>query len=152
MRVSSVSISQALRGALRLLLRRDEAAPVCSFCGQGSDTGRSIIAGPGVAICDQCAYASLSIAAGHGDGSIPPGLRAIDIMVFADPMCLLPAYRPSLAADIAQVAARVDCAVVGWSFNCGSQTGDYLAVRLACHEGASDAQICARFIGAYLSA
>ena len=53
--VSPPSLFQRLRAATRILLVRGDAAIVCSFCGRDKAQTQWIVAGPGIAICWECA-------------------------------------------------------------------------------------------------
>ena len=47
--------AERFRAVYRLLTKRGDAAVHCSFCGCNREKGCPIVAGPGVAICWECA-------------------------------------------------------------------------------------------------
>ncbi|WP_191084032.1 ClpX C4-type zinc finger protein [Roseococcus microcysteis] len=146
-----MTVKERVQGAIRILFGRKENVPTCSFCGRSRLSGETIVAGPGVAICESCAFMALDQVATQNDPAAPQGLIEIGLMPLYEAVCLLPAQRATLADDLAAAAARVPCHLLGWSYSCSSRTGDYLAVRVACTEDVDKDLVPERFHAALFS-
>lgn len=145
-----ITIRERIAGALRMLLGRGDDALACSFCGRSAASGETIVAGPAVAICAPCAYVALDAVASRGDDPPHPSLSEISVMPLLEPVCLLPARRATLAADLADAAAGASCRLLGWSYACNSRIGDQMAVRLGHEDEVTGEQVSAQFIARFI--
>lgn len=135
---SSVAPLERIRGAARMLFGRGDDAFACSFCGRGKHAGETIVCGPGVAICAGCAHLALHAVTSATDAQTRTGEKGVGVLVHDVPASLLPAYRATLEADLAAAAVCVQGRLLGWSYTCDHEAGDWIAVSLARSETAAD--------------
>lgn len=135
---SRVAPLERIRGAARMLFGRGDNAIACSFCGRGKHAGETIVYGPGVAICAGCAHFALHVVTAGTDAQARAVEQVIGVTVHDVPASLLPACRATLEADLVAAAACVQGRLLGWSYTCDHEAGDWIAVSLARSETAAD--------------
>jgi ClpX C4-type zinc finger len=54
-----------------MTVAQDQAIASCSFCGKANTEVRSLVAGPGIYICDECVSLCVVIVRDHKKGSVP---------------------------------------------------------------------------------
>jgi ribosomal protein L37AE/L43A len=141
--------TERLRAAFRLLTKRGDDAVVCSFCGQGRDKLSHIIAGPGVAICWDCARIATDIAYDSVMDPATTGKTRFTVSPILEPGEKLKAPQRNALHDIlTQQAAGHNCELLTWHYICGYQAiGDYLGFDVA-HANNADVRALQRAVKA----
>ena len=145
----NISFVERLLAARRILFGIGDNAACCSFCGRSKLSGETIVAGPGVAICGRCAHLSFNLIALQDDAAAPQSKVLTEVMLLAEPCCLLPSRRKTLEADLSAAAVAVPVTLQGWTYTRRAGGSDYLSVRVA-HAGTESSDVvCTRFIAAF---
>lgn len=141
-------LGQRLRAARQIVFGREDGAVCCSFCARDLFQAPTIIVGPGVAICGDCAQMALASMGGGRITQTPAGMIETGLMIFDDPACLLPAHRAALQGDLSRIADELGCRLLSWIYTCAPPAGDRLTVELACAAGSDTAALVRRFAAA----
>lgn len=126
--------AERLRAAYRLLTKRGDDAVHCSFCGCNRDKGCPIIAGPGVAICWDCARIAANIAYDSVMEPVTDGRTRLTVApVFAPGEKLTASQRSALHETLMNQVTAHRCELLTWHYVCGHQAAsDYLGFNVAC--------------------
>jgi ClpX C4-type zinc finger len=126
--------AERFRAAFRLLTKRGDAAVHCSFCGCNRDKGVSIIAGPGVAICWDCARIAANIAYDTVMEPVTAGRTRLTVApVFAPGEKLSASQRSALHETLMNQMAGHGCELLTYHYVCSHHAaGDYLGFNVAC--------------------
>jgi ribosomal protein L37AE/L43A len=127
-------LKDRLRAAFRLLTKRGDDAVACSFCGSGRYERDRIIAGPGVAICWECARLAADSAYDSVVDPATVGTTRITIApVLAPGEKLTAQQRSTLHETLGGQAAEHGCELRTWHYVCGHETiGGYLGFDVTC--------------------
>ncbi|MGL4497332.1 MAG: ClpX C4-type zinc finger protein [Beijerinckiaceae bacterium] len=105
-----------IKAAMRMLFRGGDNGVVCSFCGRDRYKVDPIIAGPGVAICRECAEISLVYADHERQPPIEPDARRTLIAPVLFAQEKLSAEQASrLEGVLHAAAAQCGCALDRWT-------------------------------------
>ncbi len=130
--------TERFRAAFRLLTKGGDDAVICSFCGKGRDKLSHIVAGPGVAICWDCARIAANIAYDLTMHPVTGGSRWITVAPVLEPSeKLTSSQRSALHETLTQQAVAHGCELLTWHYVCGHQVaGDYLGFNVTCTDDA----------------
>jgi ClpX C4-type zinc finger len=126
--------TERFRAAFRLLTKRGDAAVHCSFCGCNRDQRHRIVAGPGVAICWECARLANDIAyTSIMEPAVNGKVRLTVTPVLSGDEKLNAAQWVSLPEALAHVASNHGSELATWCYVCGhSAIADHLSFDVIC--------------------
>lgn len=126
--------AERFRAAFRLLTKRGDAAVHCSFCGCNRDKGGTIVAGPGVAICWDCARIAGNAAYDATMEPVTNGRTHLTVApVFNPGEKLTASQRNTIHETLMTQTIEKGCELLTWHYVCGHPAaGDYLGFNVAC--------------------
>jgi hypothetical protein len=130
-------MSTRLKAAMRLLLRRGDDGIVCSFCGRSRWKTGKIVAGPGVAICEDCAMIAATIGYADSLGPVPEGKCLVSVpSILNQAEKLAKEQFRDLEEIISKAATHHSATVVTFLFRLSApEAADYLSLDVMCDEG-----------------
>jgi hypothetical protein len=136
------------RAAFRLLTKRGDAAVHCSFCGCNRDARHRIVAGPGVAICWECARLVNDIAYASVLEALPEGKTRLAVTpVLKEGERLGTSQWALLPETLAREALALGCELATWHYTCGhNEVPDHLAFDVLCLSDADEVALRAALI------
>jgi hypothetical protein len=143
-------LADRFRAATSMLIRSGERATVCSFCGRDKNRVSCIVAGPGVAICWECAQISADFAYSSTLGPPPDGKGRLTITpVLEDAEKVATALRATLHEILTRCAESEQCALGTWAFSCrAAPAGDHLAFDVICDSAADQRALREKLLSA----
>jgi ClpX C4-type zinc finger len=140
--------TERLRAAFRLLTKRGDAAMNCSFCGCNRDQRHRIVAGPGVAICWECARLVNDIAYASAMGQGPAGKKRVTVTPVLKAGEKLDASQwVSLPETLDREATALGCELATWHYTCGhNEVPDHLAFDVLSNSDADEAPLQATLL------
>jgi ClpX C4-type zinc finger len=131
------SVTTRFKAAARLLFRRGDDGIVCSFCGRSRWKTGKIVAGPGVAICEDCAMIAATVGYANSLGPVPEGkcLVSVPSMLNQAEKLAKEQFR-DLEEIISKAATNHNATVVTFLFRLSApEAADYLSLDVLCEEG-----------------
>lgn len=140
--------AERFRAAFRLLTKRGDAAVHCSFCGCNRDARHRIVAGPGVAICWECARLVNDIAYASVMDAVPDGKTRLAVTPVLKVGERLGASQwTSLPETLAREATALGCELATWHYTCGhNEVPDHLAFDVLYASNADEAPLRAALL------
>lgn len=133
MRIAPASIRKRLKAAFRILFGKGDEGVCCSFCGKSRHATNWIVAGPGVAICGDCANIAVDVTYFHIAPPVKEGFKPFVVgpmveQTRARNLAIYDHVRGWLDETAAGMSARVIC----WHARCGnSNVDDYISAAIA---------------------
>ena len=125
------SLRERLRAARWMLFGRGDDAVVCSFCGADRSKRHRIVAGPGVAICDDCVNVAEWSVARHPFGQPPPGMRYETVGLIEPGTQLDAGAQGKIAQVLPTIVRAAGCELYSWGYLTGpAKSDDWLIAEL----------------------
>jgi ClpX C4-type zinc finger len=140
--------AERLRAAFRLLTKRGDAAVNCSFCGCNRDQRHRIVAGPGVAICWECARIANDFAYASAMDLAPAGKKRVTVTPVLKVGENLDASQwVSLPETLDREVTALCCELATWHYTCGhNEVPDHLAFDVLCNSDTDEVPLQAALL------